>query len=451
MPATVTDHLIDALARGPASAADLTVRLGVSQPTLSRALRPLEAAGRVVRFGSTRGARYGLAHSIGAIGSRWPLYRIDECGEPTELGTLHAIERDRYYVRGAPARLATLTEGLPYFLQDARPAGFLGRAIPTAHPELGLPARVNDWTDEHVIAYLVQRGADAVGDLILGREALDRHLSGVHGSPIVDEHAWAEAYPRLASAAMAGAAPGSSAHGEHPKFAVRIRRNGELVHALVKFSPPRDLAFGERWADLLISEAIASEHLATHGIPTAATRVLETGDRVFLESERFDRVGAHGRRGVATLLAVDTDLYGKLDRWARAAERLRANALLSPEDAARLALLDAFGDLVANTDRHFGNVTLFDAREGPFALAPAYDMLPMLFAPVDGQIVEREFVPEGVRADTLAVWPRARELALGYWARVAEDTRVTAAFRECARSCEAVVERTSLRGSAPIA
>lgn len=37
--------------------------------------------------------------------------------------------------------------------------------------------------------------------------------------------------------------------------------------------------------------------------------------------------------------------------------------------------------LIANTDRHFGNVTLFDRYEGPFELAPAYDLLPMLFAP----------------------------------------------------------------------
>jgi DNA-binding IclR family transcriptional regulator len=69
--------LLKLLARGPASSGELTQALGVSQPTLSRLLRPLERSGRVVRLGSTRGARYGLAREVGAVGTTWPLYLID--------------------------------------------------------------------------------------------------------------------------------------------------------------------------------------------------------------------------------------------------------------------------------------------------------------------------------------------------------------------------------------
>jgi len=43
-----------------------------------------------------------------------------------------------------PARRAWggLTAGLPYFLQDQRPAGFLGRAVPQRYPGFDLPQRV---------------------------------------------------------------------------------------------------------------------------------------------------------------------------------------------------------------------------------------------------------------------------------------------------------------------
>ncbi|HTY50418.1 MAG TPA: type II toxin-antitoxin system HipA family toxin YjjJ [Steroidobacteraceae bacterium] len=446
MSAVFAPRIAEHLSRGPASAAELCRVLEISQPSLSRALRPLEAAGTVVRFGATRGARYGLAHVIGTIGSHWPLYRIDETGTPLELGTLHAVERDAYYARGGPVRVAGFSEGLPYYLQDLRPAGFLGRAIPAAYPELALPARVRDWTDEHVLTYLTRRGSEAIGDLMLGQEALNRYLSDQHGPPIINADARPTRYPELADQAMAGAPPGSSAHGEHPKFSVRIRQGTQLIHALVKFSPPRGGTLGERWADLLIAEGVASEFLGSQGIPAATNRVLEHGNRVFLESWRFDRMGGVGRRGVATLFSVDVSLYGKLDRWSASAARLQRDGLLAPQDAARIALLEAFGGLIANTDRHFGNITLFDGRDGPFSLAPVYDMLPMLFAPIDGQLIEREFVPEGARAETFTMWPRARELALGYWTRLVEDTRLTPDFRTRCRACLGMVEQLGSLG-----
>lgn len=438
-------RVVEFLRRGPATAGELVAALGVSQPTVSRALRPLEAAARVVRFGTTRGARYGLAREVQGVGSRWPLYRIDENGTPSELGTLLAIDRDHYVGRSEAPRVAVLGEGLPYYLQDARPAGFIGRAIPSRHPELGLPARIVDWTDDHVLAFLARRGDDTAGDLILGRESLDRYLGDEHGPPSVADHERSSRYPELARQAMLGAPAGTSAQGEHPKFSVRVDRAGASRHAFVKFSPPRTTAAGERWADLLICEALASDVLAAADVAAARTEVIEAGDRVFLESERFDRVGSHGRRGVATLLAVAAQFHGERDRWAPAARRLSADGLLSVEDADRIALLDAFGALIANTDRHLGNVGLYDRRAGRFELAPVYDMLPMLYAPIEGDVIDREFRPEGVRAETLAVWPRARELALGYWTRAAADPRVSRAFRARAAACRDLVERAAPR------
>ena len=448
MSAQVQGQLENELRSGPASAAELCATLGISQPTLSRALRPLESAGRVARFGRTRGARYGLARPVGTVGHHWPLYRIDADGAPHALGSLIAVAPDRLFGDGDAPRLAGFTRGLPYYLQDARPAGFLGRGIPAAYPELALPPRVTDWSDEQTLTFLIRRGSESPGDLILGAEALDRYLSNRHGPTVVPEGARAERYPELAELAMAGAPPGSSAHGEHPKFSVRLDGGEAPVALLVKFSPPRDTPAGGRWADLLIAEALAGEVLATRGIAAAHAQVHELGDRVFLESVRFDRIGADGRRGVASLLSVDADRYGQLDRWARAATRLRDDALLPVADARQLALLDAFGELIGNTDRHFGNVTLYDTRDGPFRLAPVYDMLPMLYAPVEGQLIEREFAPEGARADTLAVWAEARELALAYWRRLVADGRLSAGFRALASACLARVERERMRARA---
>jgi hypothetical protein len=443
------DALLNILARGPAAALELTQALKIHQSTLSRTLRPLEQAGRVVRLlGRTRGARYGLARNVGTVGSSWPLYAIDSYGAPLKLGTVYAIAPGHVAVRGGPPRIEALTEGIPYYLQDGRPAGFLGRTIPAAYPELNLPARVQDWTDDHVVSYLTQRGTDSVGNLIVGAESLDRYLSGAQGPRVISAEDRAAEYPLLARAAMLGAPPGSSAHGEQPKFSARIIQGALAFHVLVKFSPPRDTPLGVRWADLLIAEFVASQVLSEHGVGAARSEVFEFGGQVFLQSERFDRIGAEGRRGAVSLYCIDVARYGKLDRWSLSAQRLHAEQLLSAQDLEQITLVDSFGGLIANTDRHFGNITLFDRYEGPWELAPTYDMLPMLFAPQDGQLVERPFEPVGPAAATLSVWPRARDIAEIYWARLCEESRLSEDFRRRCGQCLDTVRQLRRRGTA---
>src|SRR6476660_7649968 len=91
--------VLEHLAHGPASAAELTKALGFSQPTLSRVIGGLEREAQVVRTGSTRGARYSLlTRTVDGIGTRWPLYRIDEAGRLNEMGAIHALARDQYVV-----------------------------------------------------------------------------------------------------------------------------------------------------------------------------------------------------------------------------------------------------------------------------------------------------------------------------------------------------------------
>jgi biotin operon repressor len=444
--ARVLENLIGQLAKGPASAAELTRALGISQPTLSRVIAALQQQGRVVRMGTTRGARYGLARPGAGVGSSWPLFRVDERGALLEVGPLHALERNLYYAARGPARVRGMSERIPYFLQDARPGGFLGRAVPGAFPELALPARIMDWTDDHFLKYLTLRAPDNIGDLILGEGSLERYMARAHDAQAISAAERASRYPALATAAMAGAPAGSSAQGEQPKFLVQLEEEGRCAHVLVKFSPPRASESGRRWADLLLAEHLAHEVLAGAAIPSCRSRWFLLGERAYLEVARFDRIGVEGRRGAVSLYAVDLARFGRLDSWSACAQRLQLDGLLAARDAEWIRLLDVFAQMIANTDRHFGNITLLDRYEGPFELAPVYDMLPMLFAPQHEQLIERPYEPTPPTAASLSVWGRARALAEQYWRLLADDARLSEPFRLLCARCLETLQAFSARG-----
>lgn len=183
MRAANANTVLEALNQGARSAADLGRALGVSQPTISRLLAPLLRGQQVLRIGATRSARYARVQLLPESGAdHWPIYRVDARGAPQPWGTLYWLVADQSFVTlhadaQANRELQRLYEGLPYFLQDQRPAGFMGRNVPQRYPELNLPQRVVDWTDTHYLRYLTQQGWDAVSDLIVGDDALNRFLA----------------------------------------------------------------------------------------------------------------------------------------------------------------------------------------------------------------------------------------------------------------------------------
>src|SRR5436190_792381 len=246
------------------------------------------------------------------------------------------------------------------------------------YAELALPQRVVDWNDDHYLRYLTQRGSDTVGDLVLGDRALDEALQLMHQRPSIPEQERVTRYPQLVTQVMEGGLPGSSAHGEHPKF-VAMLDGSPARHVLVKFSPSTRTPVGMRWADLLVSEHLALEVLRDAGIAAAQSRIERFADRIYLETIRFDRVGRAGRIGVTSLFAIDSALYGKLDNWIDAGKRLLADRRIDAAALESIRLLATFGALIANTDRHLGNLACFDRYDGRFMLAPVYDMLPMLY------------------------------------------------------------------------
>jgi hypothetical protein len=451
--ASLTGTLTSRLQSGAASSAQLEQALGVSQSAVSRALRTLAEEGRIARIGSTRGARYALRRQIDRAGSSWPLRQIDRTGAVHDLGHLHALAANQFFLELSPDGRARrfawegVTSHLPYFLQDQRPGGFLGRAVPRRHPELELPQRVVDWNDDHYLRYLTARGSDTVSDLVLGDEALDHSIGLQTRVAAVPAQDRAERFPQLASQVMEGGLPGSSAHGEHPKFTVLLKDESGTRHQLVKFSPPADTPVGQRWSDLLVAEHLAHEAIRSAGIAAATSRIFRFRNQTYLEMERFDRAGLGGRIGVTSLFAIDGTFYRKLDNWIAAAVRLLRDNRISNTTLETTRLVATFGALIANTDRHFGNLALYDDYTGRFELAPIYDMLPMLFAPQHDQIVARVFQPPEPTSETLRAWSRARALAESYWRTVSQDSRISGEFRAIAAACLSTLEALPRRGA----
>lgn len=400
-------------------------------------------------MGATRGARYALLREIAGIGKQWPLRQIGPQGEIRTLGTLNSLAADQFYFEPSiePFGWGGLSEGIPYYLQDQRPGGFLGRAVPQRYPELGLPQRVIDWTDSHYLRYLTQRGADTVGDLILGDAAFNEYLEQQRRRVAIAADARAERYPQLATEVLAGGLPGSSAHGEHPKFATLLADAAGPRHVIVKFSPPITAAVGQRWSDLLIAEHRAHQALEQAGLPAARSRIFQFAERTYLEVDRFDRSGLEGRMGVTSLLSIDTTLYGKLDNWISSATRLHSDRRIADGTLEQVRLVATFGELIANTDRHFGNLACNDRYDGKFELAPVYDMLPMLYKPEHDQIVEREFAPSSPTTNTMQAYGKARALAERYWQRCAQDERISREFRAICASCHDALDALPRTGA----
>lgn len=436
MRLTDTNALIVALRahNGHASSPELQARLGVSQPTVSRLLAPLLASGQVVKVGAARAQRYLLPRDVPGVGRQVLIHQVQPDGELQRFGVLYPLVGGGCWMDEADKAhgQSEFHPSLPWFLMDTRPQGFLGRAFAQIHADQGLPPQLAYWSDDHILRALVRAGEDLPGNLLVGSASLDRYLALPPGRSAAPQLSDPEQdYPRLALQALGSAAPGSSAGGEQPKFCAVTKG----VPVLVKFSPAGTSPADQRWRDLLVCEALALHTLQTAGIAAAQTDIVQAGGRVFLQSRRFDRT-AQGRVGMVSLEMYDAHYIGIGTQWAATAMQTgRAGAeRLSSADTRTLCLLDAFGALIANTDRHHGNVSLL-LHQHRWQLAPAYDMLPMYYAPVAGEVVERDWASQLPRpnADTLSVWPQAKALALQFWQTAASDERISGEFRALAQ------------------
>ena len=446
MPTATAPDLLTTIRQlgGTATSPQLQARLGISQPSASRLLAPLLADGTLVAVGAARARRYLLPRDVPGVGRQVAIHAVQADGAVRFFGTLYPLAGDGFWMDEADREhgQSARHDSLPWFLYDMRPQGFLGRGFAGAHPGLQLPANLAHWSDDHILKALVNAGEDQPGNLLVGTTAFDRfHTLPAPlrtAAPVVTDPA--TQYPALALQALDQTAVGSSAGGEQPKFSAV--RDGHAV--LVKFSPADHSAASQRWRDLLLCEALALQTLAAAGISAAPTQAVLAAGRVFLESRRFDRTAQGGRVGMVSLEVYDRQYIGQGTNWVDTAQWSdRAGPeRLHPDDVNAIGLLDAYGALIANTDRHHGNLSLL-LQDHRWRLAPAYDMLPMLYAPVAGEVVPRDLAAQPPRptVHTLAVWPQARTLALAFWRAVAQDTRVSDGFRAVAQANGDLVQR----------
>lgn len=413
-------------ARGIATPVELQAALGKSQPSLSRAMTAL--AGRVLTLGRGRATRYALPKSIHHLAARQPIQWTDEAGVRQRIGTLTLLAADIVHID--TSLVASTTAGtLPWYLSPLAAQGFLGRLLAQRLADFGVGPVPERWSLETTL-FAALHLHDAPGALTIGEPdaAPPRH------APLPpDARRLGAALDTLAADVARTLPAGSSAGGEQPKF-LALHDDGR--HVLVKFSPPRGTPFGDRWSDLLHAEHLASTVLRRHGADCAATTAVETPTRCFLLSERFDRIGPHGRRHVVSIGAAHAAFVATgYTHWASSAESLVAQRRLPPLDAARAAALLQFGRLIGNTDMHAGNLALWvgadDLARGRFALAPVYDMLPMRWRPdplAGGAADYAPFEPDAASLAGPAVTP-----AHDFWDALAGHDGVSRALRDTAR------------------
>lgn len=426
---------------GPLTAKACCEALKISQPVFSRILKRLEASSEhlLLRIDTQLQPLYAILRGIEGVPSEIPLYSVDTKGKASQIAILIPLAPKGFYVKSLHESIASRTyEDLPYFLEDCRPSGFLGRLIPQMiFSTLSLPPDIRLWNADHCIRYLFHYGWNLSGNLILGDSSYRASLENLDVET-VKSLSRKTAYPKLAEKIMESGLPGSSAGGEQPKFLSLI--DGEK-QVLVKFSPAGKNPVSQRISDLLVSEHLAHETLVKFKKTASRSELIFTSNQTFLEVERFDRFRAKGRQGLLSLRALDLEWVGKMSSWTETARALMIQGRMEQTLAHEIQWLEIFGKLIANSDMHLGNLSLFMEGEKVTGLAPSYDMLPMMYAPQQGHLLDREFRVYLPTPQEMVVWMEAWKAACFFWKEVSVASRISPAFQKIATGCLKALEK----------
>lgn len=410
--ADVPQRIELALRAGRSSAANLVATLGISQPTFSRAIRQLGQSVSSFRVSGERTPQYALLRQLPlGIDPRQRVYRYLSNGKVEPFAEVEFLAGGATLERVGGAKAKTrVYEGLPPYMLFAAPSGFLGRQLANeAARSLQFPESLKDWGDEHVVAYLFTRGLNLPGNLVFGDTSLQAEIEfrAVAPTPVAEK---LDHYVAMASA-LKSASYGSSAGGEQPKFLGLAVDTG---HVIVKFAK-----LGSRMAELLPLEHLALRTLGELGVPASRTQLLASGGFVFLEVQRFDRMGSTGRVGMLSAGAVDDEFFGQRGSWPEFAARCVQAGYLTTQDAFWVDTMAAFSELIGNGDRHFENISMLIGEDGEYlGIAPAYDILPMRYASIGGG-VDPDLTPIVPKIGTIGakpdVWGLAAKLARRFW------------------------------------
>ncbi len=432
---------------GLASAISLSDKLGVSVATLHRILH--ERGDQIVRLGSTKQARFALRRLVRGKRAPIPVYLINELGQGLNCGRLDLIAPEGsvfpLHHLGWPTdaeHANGVWDGLPYPLYNMRPQGYLGRIFARqAAVDLDVPTDPERWSDDHIIDVLSRRGADTPGNLIVGDDAYRLWLQTVASpTPAIPEGLEAERYLVLANEATALIGGGSSAGGEFPKFTTkRVLEGSGTPHVIVKFSGSDNSIPVRRWSDLLVCEHLALQTLqAKTQLLAAKSRILMAEGRTFLEVERFDRCGEFGRLPLISLAVLDAAFIGSDNGdWPTLIEKLVDLSMVSKALVQDALVLWWFGRLIGNSDMHLGNLSFqlnkCDDQPVSVSISPAYDMLPMLYAPLSGgEVPLRQFTATLPLPQQAFAWQIAYDAASSFWKTASQDERISLPFREIA-------------------
>jgi len=443
------------------SGADLLARLQSDRPTMSRAtmMRMVKGLGdQIVMGGAARRSCYAARRPVRGNSQPLTLFQIDEQGRGSQVATLDPIYPNGCLLKSNEAFEWPLTldmkdgwyPGLPYPLDDMRPQGFLGRHFARVHASMfQVPEDPTRWSEDDVLAVLSILGSDTPGNLILGEPAYRRYLQRVQeGYLPINEEQVLTSYRNQANQALEHGVATSSAGGEFPKFTTCRFLDGKPLHVIVKFSGNDQTPVVTRWADLLVCEHIALKTISEFLLCSASqSAILQTGHRTFLEVQRFDRLGEFGRSAVCSWAAIEAAMFGIAGvSWIVGGQRLLKEGLISATTLQQISLLWHFGKLIGNTDMHEGNLSFKpSSTKGMLELAPAYDMLPMLYAPVRGvELPKRTFTPELALPQEAANWCIAAKAAQQFWMSAANDKRISKEFRISCRE-NGLVLATALR------
>jgi len=417
------DAIIDYLRRNSASSTELAGFCGCDRTTVTRQLKLLES--KLVATGRARSTRYYLRRGTD---SDTALYRVSEVGQAEHLGTLIAVMPQGYVVKTNSDAEVSYYDDLPWWLQDLRPQGFLGRNLAKALFSQGIVSTddIDYWKDQDVFYALLHAKGDSPGNVLIGALSYQQWLQ--HAPLEVSE----ADFVRLATDAMAGEVVGSSAGGEQPKFCAFV----DGKHRLIKFTEPVANANSQRWADLLLAEHIALTTLAGNGIVATRSTIIRQQQRTFLSCERFDRIGALGRKGLVSLRMVDMQFVGKPAEWPVIAQQLLQDKHITAEDAGTIAVVWCFGRLIANTDMHTGNLSFYYAADGSLTLAPVYDMLPMAFAPLRSGAMASSHALTITAVAQGKHWRQAYAMAEQFWAGLVNHADLSPEFQGIAKSMQ---------------
>jgi len=419
------------LERGPATSAEIQIATGLSQTAVARQLRAMGDS--VIRLDKSRPPRYVMTCNAFGGDDNIPLIMVNAHGNTMVAADVRPLAHGGFIVQprtGMPRVLLGeggegLYDDLPYFLSDLRPQGFLGRQVAEemATQSDDFPSDPRRWNASHVGRYLLSNGDDLPGNFKFGQQTNLRIRRPLIATTVED-------YPALANNVMSGVIPNSSAGGEQPKFTTYCSERS--THVIVKFSPQGNSDVARRWRDILITEFHATEVLHSVDITATETRLIESGNRIFLESKRFDRHGEYGRSSMLSLESVDAEFTGIGGTWHQVMNALLNARLVSPQYVFDAEFLWVFGRFINNTDMHLGNLSL--SIDGDvFGLLPVYDMCSMGFAPKGGgEVAPYDFKPTEITGSVTdeSILSMGKSLAHDFWQRVTGDSRISDEFRE---------------------